>query len=262
MLSRGNEPLGKAITAADGRASFPAGLLKGRGAAEPVAIMAQDAARKDFSRLELTKAAFDLSDRGVDGRAVAHHQPLLRRRRADRGERAAFALADRGEVGEAVGGAVADVAMAGHASAQDLAGVALDKVTQLPGLVVRADGAVGRQAFAGLDLTGKAVLVHTGWDRHWGTQAYLTGHPYLTEAAACHLRDAGVALVGIDSHNIDDTAGNSRPVHTVLLGAGVPIVEHLTRLGELPPHGFVFNAPPPRIRGMGTFPVRAHALVD
>ena len=73
---------------------------------------------------------------------------------------------------------------------------------------------------------------------------------------------AGVALVGIDSHNIDDTAGNARPVHTVLLGAGIPIVEHLTRLGDLPDAGFIFNAPPPRIRGMGTFPVRAHALVE
>jgi kynurenine formamidase len=150
-----------------------------------------------------------------------------------------------------------------YADGADLAGVALEQVTQLPGLVVRCAGpAVGPGAFAGLNLTGCAVLIHTGWDRHWGTEAYLTGHPHLTEAAALLLRDAGVALVGIDSHNIDDTAGNARPVHTVLLGAGIPIVEHLTRLGALPDAGFIFNAPPPRIRGMGTFPVRAHALVE
>lgn len=149
-----------------------------------------------------------------------------------------------------------------YADGADLAGVGLEQVTQLPGLVVRCAGpAVGPDAFAGLELAGHAVLVHTGWDRHWGADAYFTGHPYLTEAAACHLRDAGAALVGIDSHNIDDTGGNARPVHTVLLGAGVPIVEHLTNLAALPEAGFIFNAPPPRIRGMGTFPVRAHALV-
>ena len=150
-----------------------------------------------------------------------------------------------------------------YADGADLAGVALEQVTQLPGLVVRCAGpAVGPEAFAGLDLSGRAVLIHTGWDRHWGTAAYLTEHPYVTEPAALLLRDAGVALVGIDSHNIDDTAGNARPVHTVLLGAGIPIVEHLTRLSDLPEAGFIFNAPPPRIRGMGTFPVRAHALVE
>ncbi|MBS0256003.1 MAG: cyclase family protein [Proteobacteria bacterium] len=149
-----------------------------------------------------------------------------------------------------------------YADGDDLAAFPLGKVTALPGLVVRADGAVGPEVFAGLDLAGKAVLVHTGWDRHWGTGAYFTGHPYLTEAAALALRAAGVALVGIDSHNIDDTAGMARPVHTVLLHAGIAIVEHLTNLGALPDTGFIFNAPPPRIRGMGTFPVRAHALID
>ena len=150
-----------------------------------------------------------------------------------------------------------------YADGADLAGVGLEQVTQLPGLVVRCAGpVVSPEAFAGLDLAGRAVLIHTGWDRHWGTAAYLAGHPYLTEAAALLLRDAGAALVGIDSHNIDDTAGNARPVHTVLLGAGIPIVEHLTRLSDLPEAGFIFNAPPPRIRGMGTFPVRAHALVE
>lgn len=144
----------------------------------------------------------------------------------------------------------------------DLCGVGLEQVTNLPGLVVRHEGpAIGPEAFAGLDMKGKAVLVHTGWDKHWRSEAYLTGHPYLTEEAATFLRDAGVALVGIDSHNIDDTAGKARPVHSILLRAGIPIVEHLTGLDALPDEGFVFNAPPPRVKGMGTFPVRAHAVI-
>ncbi|MDE1916906.1 MAG: cyclase family protein [Sphingomonadales bacterium] len=148
------------------------------------------------------------------------------------------------------------------ADGADLAGVALDQVTDLPGLVVRHEGpAIGPEAFAGLDVKGKAVLVHTGWDRHWRTEAYQSGHPFLTAEAAEHLRDAGAALVGIDSHNIDDTSGKARPVHTILLRAGIPIVEHLTGLDALPRDGFVFNAPPPRVKGMGTFPVRAHAIL-
>lgn len=149
-----------------------------------------------------------------------------------------------------------------YADGADLCGMPLEAVTELDGLVVRHAGpAIGPETFAGLDVKGRAVLVHTGWDRHWRTDAYFTGHPFLTEAAALYLRDAGVALVGIDSHNIDDTAGNARPVHTVLLRAGIPIVEHLTNLGALPDSGFTFNAPPPRVKGMGTFPVRAHAVI-
>jgi arylformamidase len=149
-----------------------------------------------------------------------------------------------------------------YADGADLCGMPLEAVTGLAGLVVgHAGPAIGPEAFAGLDVAGKAVLVHTGWDAHWRTDAYFTGHPYLTEAAALALRDAGAALVGIDSHNIDDTSGKSRPVHGVLLRAGIPIVEHLTNLGVLPRDGFVFNAAPPRIRGMGTFPVRAHAVL-
>ena len=103
------------------------------------------------------------------------------------------------------------------------------------------------------------MLVLTGWDRHWRTDAYFEGHPHLTEAAACRLRDDGAALVGIDSYNIDDVSGGARPVHSVLLGAGIPIVEHMTRLADLPAEGFRFTAAPPKVRGMGSFPVRAHA---
>ena len=150
-----------------------------------------------------------------------------------------------------------------YADGCDLAEMPLGKVTALPGVVVRHQGpAIGAEVFAGLALKGKAVLIHTGWDQHWGQDAYCTGHPYPTAEAAEALRDAGAALVGIDSHNIDDTSGQSRPVHTILLGAGIPIVEHMTALGELPDAGFIFNAAPPRIRGMGTFPVRAHAIIE
>jgi len=163
----------------------------------------------------------------------------------------------------------------------DLSALALESVADLEGLVVRADPlpgpasrgagspgtspAAGRRvdaaALAGLDVRGKAVLVHTGWDRHFGTPAYGQGHPFLTRDAAERLRDGGAALVGIDSLNIDDTADGTRPVHTVLLAAGILVVEHLTNLSALPARGFRFFAVPPRVRGMGTFPVRAFALV-
>jgi kynurenine formamidase len=107
---------------------------------------------------------------------------------------------------------------------------------------------------------GRAVLVQTGWDRHWGTDEYLSGgHPFLTGAAAEALRDAGAALVGIDCLNIDSVAGGERPVHTALLGAGIPIVEHMTGLAAVP-DGARFYAVPPPIEGMGTFPVRAFAV--
>ncbi len=149
---------------------------------------------------------------------------------------------------------------------EDLAGVGLERLAGLPGLTVRrpfGDGlAVGAEAFEGLDLAGKAVLVATGWDRHWRTPAYQEEHPFLTAQAATLLAEAGAALVGIDSHNIDDTRTRSRPVHTILLRAGVPICEHLTGLDALPDAGFSFTAAPPRIVGMGTFPVRAYAEVE
>ncbi|MGQ0558607.1 MAG: cyclase family protein [Sphingosinicella sp.] len=149
-----------------------------------------------------------------------------------------------------------------HADGDDLAALPLAKLAALPGLVVRADGAVEASAFEGFEVAGKAVLVHTGWDRHWRSGAYFEGHPYLTEAAARLLAERGAALVGIDSHNIDDTSGRSRPVHTILLGAGIPICEHLTSLDKLPERGFRFTAAPPKIAGMGTFPVRAFAEID
>jgi kynurenine formamidase len=102
-------------------------------------------------------------------------------------------------------------------------------------------------------------LVNTGWDTHWRTDRYFEGHPFLTQKAAEYLRNEGAALVGIDSLNVDDTSGGARPVHSVLLAAGIPIVEHLTNLSALPTERFRFSAVPPRIVAMGTFPVRAYA---
>lgn len=148
----------------------------------------------------------------------------------------------------------------------DLPGIALHSIADLPGVVVRLPGIDGRaidwQAFAATDLRGRAVLVNTGWDVHWRTDRYFEGHPFLTEKAARYLRDQGAALVGIDSLSIDDTSGSGRPVHSVLLAAGIPIVEHLTGLDRLPIDGFRFSAVPPKAAGTGTFPVRAHARLD
>ena len=147
----------------------------------------------------------------------------------------------------------------------DLSGLELEAVVDLDGVVVdlrnASEPAIGPDAFEGIDVTGRAVLVATGWDRHWGTDAYLSDNPFLTEAAARHLVDAGAALVGIDSLNVDSLTDSRRPAHTAILDAGIPLVEHLTGLGQLPAQGFRFFAVPPRIRGMATFPIRAFALL-
>ena len=147
----------------------------------------------------------------------------------------------------------------------DLADLPLEHVSNLSAVVVSCldmkSRSIDVDVFAGFDLRDNAVLIHTGWDQHWRTDQYFEGHPFLTEAAAIFLRDQGARLVGIDSYNIDDTADMHRPVHTTLLGAGIPIVEHLTNLVKLPAHGFLFSAVPPKIKQMGTFPVRAHALI-
>ena len=152
-----------------------------------------------------------------------------------------------------------------YAEGKDLSELPLESLADLDGLVVRApfeNGlAVDADAFAGLDVRGKAVLVHTGWDRHWRTETYYANHPYLTEDAATWLAVNLAAFVGIDSHNIDNTGERARPVHTILLGADIPIGEHLAGLGGLPDSGFRFSAVPPKVKGMGTFPVRAYARV-
>jgi arylformamidase len=148
----------------------------------------------------------------------------------------------------------------------DLSQVGLEQFANLAGIVIRANYreglAIGKAAFEGKELHGRAVLVHTGWDSHWNSEAYFQGHPFLTEEAAVYLRQCGVKLVGIDSMNIDDTRGKSRPVHSTLLRANILIVEHLCNLANLPDEGFTFSAIPPKIVGMGTFPVRAFATLQ
>lgn len=150
-----------------------------------------------------------------------------------------------------------------YADGKDTAQIALERLADLPGVVVRADYrralAIDVADFAGHELAGRAVLVHTGWDEHWNSGRYFTGHPFVTEAAAHYLRERGALLVGIDSMNIDNTAGNTRPVHSVLLRAEILIVEHLCNLAALPDTGFTFSAVPPKFKGVGTFPVRAFA---
>jgi kynurenine formamidase len=144
----------------------------------------------------------------------------------------------------------------------DVADLPLERLAAVPGIVVPARGrAIGPEALPVGELRGRAVLFATGWDRHFGTPAYGHGHPFLVRATAEALRDRGASLVGIDSLNIDDTEDASRPAHTVLLGAGIPILEHLANLSALPATGFELFAVPPRVGGMGSFPVRAFALV-
>jgi kynurenine formamidase len=147
----------------------------------------------------------------------------------------------------------------------DLARLPVSRFAALDGLVVRLTGSQARAItpveLVPYDVAGKAVLLHTGWDRHWGTPGYGVAAPFVTAAATRWLVDHGAALVGIDSVNIDDTGDLTRPAHTGLLGAGIPIVEHLCRLGELPPSGFAFHAAPPAVEQLGTFPVRAYAVI-
>ena len=162
-------------------------------------------------------------------------------------------------------GTYVDVPSHRFAEGKDLGEVGIEAFADLAALVVRqpfeAGLAVDVFAFEGLEVRGKAVLIATGWDRHWGSDQYYHDHSFLTEMAARHLVAGGAALVGIDSHNIDDTRVRTRPVHTALLGAGIPICEHMTGLGALPNDGFRFTAAPPKVQGMGTFPVRAYALI-
>ena len=152
-----------------------------------------------------------------------------------------------------------------YASREDIAALALERLAGVPGIVFEAGArgrAIGADLFEGADLEKRAVLVRTSWDRHWRTPAYGEGNPYLTRAAAERLASSGAALVGIDSLNIDDPSDGTRPAHTLLLAAGIPIVEHLTNLAVLPRSRFRFHAVPAPVRGIGSFPVRAYAVLD
>ncbi|BAS26864.1 cyclase family protein [Limnochorda pilosa] len=148
---------------------------------------------------------------------------------------------------------------------RDLADLDLGTLADLEGVLFRADPpkrAIGPEFFSEADVRGKAVLVHTGWARHWGSERYFDGHPFLTAEAAEWLKASGTTLVGIDSLNIDDTSGGERPVHSILLGADIPIVEHMCNLESLPDARFRFHAVPVKVRRFGTFPVRAYAIVE
>ncbi len=152
-----------------------------------------------------------------------------------------------------------------YAHGTDLAGLKLESLANLECLVVdctqRSGRAIDTLPLDAVEVRGQAILVRTDWDAHWRTDQYFEGHPYLTGALASWLVDAGATLVGIDSFNIDCTDTGERPVHTILLGADIPIVEHLTGLAQLPARGSRFYAVPPKVRAFGTFPVRAFALV-
>lgn len=151
-----------------------------------------------------------------------------------------------------------------YAEGKDLSELALESIADVEGLVFQADPsqrAIGPELFSGADVNGKAVLVHTGWAQHWRTEQYFEGHPFLTGEAAEWLSAAGASLVGIDSLNIDDTASGHRPVHSILLGNDIPIVEHMCNLESLPKSGFKLHAVPVKVRKFGTFPVRVYAVL-
>jgi kynurenine formamidase len=156
-----------------------------------------------------------------------------------------------------------------YSDGKDLSELELTSLANLNGVVVRCRESAGdpslreinQRVLASLDLKGKAVLFHTGWDEHWRTEKYSEGtHPFLSSGTAELLANAGAALVGIDSFNIDNTATGKRPVHSILLGAGIPVVEHLCNLTNLPDSNFRFFAVPVKVKAFGTFPVRAFAI--
>jgi arylformamidase len=154
-----------------------------------------------------------------------------------------------------------------YADGKDLSQLDLTSLADLDGILVVGGNdpngrAIGSKVFQGIDVQAKAILVHTGWAEHWKTDKYFEGHPFLTKDAAQLLADSGAALVGIDSYNIDDTADLSRPAHSILLAAGIPIIEHMCNLDQLPAAGFKFYAVPVKGKGFGTFPVRAFAIVN
>ena len=151
-----------------------------------------------------------------------------------------------------------------YADGKDLSQLELQQLASVEGVkitVAESSQFVDIEQLQGVDVRGKAVLIETNWSRHWNTDQYFEGHTYVTEAAAIYLRDQGAVIVGIDTYNIDDTSGKTRPVHTTLLGADIPIVEHMCNLADVPDSGFKFYAVPVKVKQFGTFPVRAFAEV-
>ena len=152
-----------------------------------------------------------------------------------------------------------------YENGKDLSELELESLANLDGVKVVINEVVefiGVDIFEGINVQGKAVLVQTNWSRNWNTEQYYEGHPFLTKNAAEYLRDKGAVLVGIDSYNIDDIRGKERPVHSTLLGADILIVEHMCNLSKVPTSGFKFYAVPVKVKGFGTFPVRAFAEIE
>lgn len=220
------------------------------------------APRRDWVELSHPIEAGMTTYPGLPGPEITPH--LTREAsRAAYGHAAEFAIDRISMVGNT--GTYLDSPYHRYADGTDLAGLPLSVLADLDAVVVRVAGsgvrAVDVGSLAAVGVTGRAVLLHTGGDRDWGTPAYARDAPYLTAASARWLAGQGARLVGIDAVNIDDTRDPARPAHTVLLAAGIPVVEHLTGLHQLPPTGARFTAAPPRIAGFGTFPVRAYAAL-
>jgi arylformamidase len=147
----------------------------------------------------------------------------------------------------------------------DLSELPLESLADLEGVVIHVQSfgrTITAKAFDGINVKGKAVLIHTDWSRHWRTDQYFEGHPFLTKDAAEYLVKASAAFVGIDTYNIDDTTDGTRPAHTALLGNNIPVCEHMCGLENLPDSGFRFHAAPVKVKAFGTFPVRAYAVLD
>lgn len=199
---------------------------------------------------------------GLPGPVIADHLSRAASRERYRGE-AEFHIGRIEMVANT--GTYIDAPFHRFADASDIGQLPLTSVANLRGVLVHLPAgkrALEVEDIAELELRGAALLVHTGWSRHWRSEAYAQAeHPYVSRAAAQQLAESGVALVGIDSVNIDDMADPSRPAHTLLLRAGIPVVEHLTNVGALDDQAFTFFAVPAPVRGMGTFPVRAFALL-
>jgi len=229
------------------------------------AVVARPAATDASRRIDLSHTIEDgmITYKGLPAPLMCDH---LSREQS----RAIYAEGTEFQIGkiEMVGntGTYLDTPFHRYADGYDLSALDLDRISGVPAIVVRVTGQAGRAidwtAFAASDVGGRAVLVRTGWDRHWRTDQYFEDHPFLTADAATYLRDHGALVVGIDSYNIDDVSGGKRPVHTILLGAGIPICEHMTNMNALPIDGFRFWAVPPKVSKMGTFPVRAHAVLE
>ncbi len=162
-------------------------------------------------------------------------------------------------------GTYVDVPFHRYEQGKDLSEIALESLANLDAVVIKIlqdTQTIGPEHFSSLDIDNKAVLINTNWSRHWGSDQYFENYPFVTEKAALYLKQQQVKFVGIDSHNIDDASGKCRPCHTILLGADIPICEHMTNLNVLPKTPFKFFAVPVKMKGMGTFPVRAFAIIE